>query len=368
MQNASLIAAGDGFTLVGYESGQVRWARVSRGGALTHETAFVLPAPVMGPYFAVATKTAPADQLIAIALYPSATVLNGYDLQAFVQDLDATTAAEPVLLDKPLPAGTDPRKVRITAGAARSGNRGFVAWGVQIPNRPIQYLVLGANAATVGSGTAFGDWTSVATPAWDCLAATNGPSGLGFSIVGPDNQILEYTDWVTSEMDDAGVMGGETTYGLKMPVADCHILGAPAADGAYDLAFEDSPGIGAAFSYAPRAGSVNGTLTAYPMVIPAGNFEDPASVPHVAWAAPAGLDMTIGLSRPSGPYVVRYTFQAVPHGSALSLRSVSGRTGPVSASVGPDYVYVTYTDQIVGSASADVLRYFVKVEASAQLP
>jgi hypothetical protein len=40
----------------------------------------------------------------------------------------------------------------------------------------------------------------------------------------------------------------------------------------------------------------------------------------------------------------------------------------VSAWVGPDYVYVTYTDQIVGSASADVLRYFVKVEASAQLP
>jgi hypothetical protein len=51
------------------------------------------------------------------------------------------------------------------------------------------------------------------------------------------------------------------------------------------------------------------------------------------------------------------------------LRSASGKTGPVSAWTGSDYTYVTYTDQVSGAAgSANVVRYFVKVDASVQLP
>jgi hypothetical protein len=367
MQNASLIAAGDGFTLAGYESGQVRWARVSRDGQLTQETGFVLPAPTLGPYFAVTKKTVPGDQLIAIALYPSSTVLNGYDLQAVVQDLGAVTAASPIVLAT-LPTATDKNTVRMTAGAAKSGNLGFVAWGIQVQGIPVQYLLLGADATSAGSGTAFGEWTSANTPAWDCLAPTNGASGLGFSITGPDSTFSGYTDWVTAEMDDAGAMSGEMIYGIPAQVADCRIVGAPTSTGGYTIAFEDKPGIGAAFYYPPAAGSDHGSITTHPIVISAASFGDPLNVPHVAWAAPAGDDITIGLARTSGPYVTRFTYQSVPHGSALMLRSVNGKTGPVSAWVGSDYVYVTYTDQVTGSGGAtSVVRYFVKVDAPAKL-
>ena len=368
MQNVLLIAAGDGFTMAGYENGQVRWARVSRDGELTQETGFVLPAPVLGPYFAVTKKTAAADQLIAIALYPSSTVPNGYDLQAVVQDLGALGAAAPVVLDR-LTTGTDRNKVRITAGAAKSGNLGFVAWGTQVQSIPVKYRLLGPDATSLGEGEAFGDRTSTDPPAWDCLAPTNGASGLGFSIVGPDLVVSGDTDWVTAEMDEAGAMTGEMTYGFHTGVTDCHIVGSPTPTGGYQIAFENTGGIGAVFYYPPPPGSDNGNVMEYPIVVSANTFGDPMNVSHVAWAAPAGDDITIGLARTSGPYLVRFTFQSIPHGSPLILRSANGNTGPVSSWVGPAYVYVTYTDRVAGPAgSTTVLRYFVKVDAPAKLP
>jgi hypothetical protein len=369
MQNMSLMAAGDGFTMAGYENGQVRWARLSRDGVLSQETGFALAPPALGPYFAVAKKATPADQLIAIALYPSTTVSLGYDLEAVVQDVGAPTAAAPVVLAT-LPPGTDKTKVRIAAGAGKSGNLGFVAWGIQVQGYPIKYLLLGANGAPSGeAATAFGSWTSAAQPGWDCLAPTNGPSGLGFSIVGPDAQYTDLTDWVTNELDDAGTSTGEMLYGIPAQVSGCHILGAPTATGGYDIAFEDTPGIGASFYYPPPPGDDTGTINTHPIVLSAASFGDPMQVPHIAWVAPAGNDIAIGLSRASGPYVVRFTYQAVPRGSSLVLRSANGKTGPVSAWTGSDYTYVTYTDQVSGPAGAtNVLRYFVKVDASVQLP
>jgi hypothetical protein len=368
MQDVSLIAAGAGFTMVGYQDGQVRWAQLSRNGVLSQETGFALAPPVLPPIFAVTKKTVAADQLITIALYPSATVPSGYDLQAIVQDLGAPVPAAPVVLAT-LPSATDKAKVRIAAGAAKSGNLGFVAWGIQVQGYPIKYLLLGPDAAPTGeAGTAFGGWTSADPPAWDCLAATNGPSGLGFSIVGPDRQYSDFTDWVTTEMDDTGAVTGEMLYGVPAQVSGCHILGAPTPTGGYQMAFEGPPGIGAAFYFAPPPGSDTGTVTTHSIVLSAASFGEPIQIPHLAWVAPAGNDITIGLQRMSGPYVVRFTFQAVPHGSSLVLRSASGNTGPVSAWTGADYTYVTYTDQVPGAGGAvDVVRYFVKVDAPAQL-
>lgn len=369
MQNVSLMAAGDGFTMAGYENGQVRWARLSPDGVLGQETGFALAPPVLGPYFVVAKKVSPADQLIAIALYPSATVSLGFDLQAVVQDVGAPAAAAPVVLAT-LPPGTDKNKVRIAAGAGRSGNLGFVAWGIQVQGYPLKYLLLGADAAPSGQPvTVLDSWTSAAPPAWDCLAPTQGPSGLGFSIVAPDTQWAGLTDWVTTELDDAGVPTGEMTYGIPANVADCRILGAPTPTGGYLIAFEGTPGIGASFYYPPPPGDDTGSITTHPIVLSAASFGDPMQVPHIAWVAPAGNDIAIGLARTSGPYVVRFTYQAVPRGSSLVLRSANGKTGPVSAWTGSDYTYVTYTDQISGAAgTSGVVRYFVKVDASVQLP
>jgi hypothetical protein len=368
MEDVSLIAAGGGFTMAGYQDGQVRWARLSRDGVLGQETGFAIAPPVLPPSFAVTKKTVAADQLVTLVLYPSPTIAGGYDLQAIVQDLGAPAPAVPVVLAS-LPAGTDKTKVRITAGSAKSGNLGFVAWGIQVQGFPIRYLLLGPGAAPLGEvGTAFDSRTSANPSTWDCLAATNGPSGLGFSIVGPDYQYSDLTDWVTTEMDDTGAVTGEMLYGIPAQVSDCHIMGSPTPTGGYDLAFEGSPGVGTTFYYPPPAGSDRGSLTTHSIVLSAASFGDPMQVPHLAWVAPAGNDITIGLQRTSGPYVVRFTFQAVPRGSSLVLRSANGKTGPVAAWTGPDYTYVTYTDQVAGEAGApNVVRYFVKVDAPAQL-
>lgn len=367
--DVSLMAAGDGFTMAGYQDGQVRWARLSGDGVLSQETGFALSPPALGPFFAVAKKAAPADQLIAIGLYPSTTVSTGFDLQAVVQDLGAATAAAPVVLAS-LPPGTDKSKVRIAAGAGKAGNLGFVVWGIQVQGYPIRYLTLGPNAAPTGDpATAFGNWTSAGPSAWDCLAQTSGPSGLGFSILAPNAQYRDVTDWVTNDLDEAGVSTGEMPFNLPTQVAGCHIMGAPTATGGYDIAFENTPGIGAAFYYPPPPGSTRGNLNTHPIVLSAASFGDPMQVPHVAWVAPAGNDISIGLARTSGPYLVRFTYQAVPRGSSLVLRSASGKTGPVSAWTGSDYTFVTYTDQVSGSGGVtSLVRYFVKVDAAVQLP
>lgn len=367
MQKVSLIGAGSGFTMAGYENGQVRWARLSLDGDLTQESGFSLPTPELGPYFAVTSKSAPADQLIVIALYQSGTASAGYDLRAIVQDLGAAqdvVSSSTVLAT--LATGTDKSKVGIAAGSARSGNRAFVAWGIQVPKIPVQYVLLGADATPSGApASSFDDRTALDPPPWSCLAATNDASGLGFGIIGTDLVESAYTDYVTADMDDTGAMVGEMTYGFdaRGGVTNCGLAGAPGPNGSYLMAFDDEPGIGAAFYYPPASATGDGTIMPYPILISANSFGDPSHTPHVAWVAPAGNDMLLGLDRSAGPYVVRYTFQGIPHGGALALRSVNGQTGPLAASVASDYTYVTYTDTTV----TGVARYFVKIGAAAQL-
>ena len=107
----------------------------------------------------------------------------------------------------------------------------------------------------------------------------------------------------------------------------------------------------------------------YPMAVPAAKFGSPARVPRQVWAAPAGTDITVGQASSSGVQVVRFTYQGVPHGSAVTLRSATGQIGPVASWVDPDLTYVTYANLVAGDGGASrVLRYFVAVEAPAQLP
>jgi hypothetical protein len=87
-----------------------------------------------------------------------------------------------------------------------------------------------------------------------------------------------------------------------------------------------------------------------------------------AWTAAAGNDITIGLSRLGGPLVTRFTYDAIPHGARLALRTQSGKTGPVAAWVGPDYVYATYTDQVTAAGVTSTVRYFNKIQSPDKLP
>jgi hypothetical protein len=365
MQNATLLRAGDSFTLAGYENGQVRWGRLSLAGSLSGETGFALDPPVLGPKFATTMKAAPGDQLIAISVTNSTTP-GSYDLTAVVQTLGDATAAAPVVLYS-FPTGTDPKLVQFTAGAAVTGNMGFVAWGTQVDGVPIQYLALSADAAHAATpGTALGPDTSIEASSWDCLLTTNGSTGLGFSVI-YSLKTLPYSDWHVAELDESGGLT-EMSYGLLAQPTECEIVGSPTAKGGYDIAFKDSKGIGFA-TYTPSIDpSQSGNVTTYEVAMSPQSFGNPLQQPAPVYAAAAGSDITIGLSRASGHLVTRFTFDAVPHGSRLSLRTQSGQAGPLSAWVGSDYVYVTYADQVSASGTTTTKRYFTKIESPAKLP
>jgi hypothetical protein len=90
-------------------------------------------------------------------------------------------------------------------------------------------------------------------------------------------------------------------------------------------------------------------------------------MPKLGWIAPVGYEFTIGLAGSRGPEVVRFDAFADPQGRALYLPSLAGNTGPVSAWVGNDAVYVTYLDMPGSPARVDAAvagenqRYLVTV-------
>jgi hypothetical protein len=110
-------------------------------------------------------------------------------------------------------------------------------------------------------------------------------------------------------------------------------------------------------------------VTTETLALPAANFGGPINMPRPAWISSAGSDVSIGVSRAAGPQIFRFTYNAIPHGGTLTLRSEQGLTGPVSASVDTDIVYVTYADHTNGSGTTPpVKRYFMGIQSPATLP
>jgi len=375
LSKVSLLRAGDSFTLAGYDSdkGLVRWGRLTLDGVLTEQAAFALPATLVGPapVFAATKQTMPGDQVVAIALTPSATA-GAYDLVAVVETVGAALPAPPLVLAT-LKAGTDPSAVQIAAGAATSGNVGFVAWGVREAGANVQYLLLPADAATAAAPGSFFDPANI--PAWDCLQTTNGRTGLGFSVVNADAAAPQTSDFQTAEIDEAG---GPTlmSYQLIVTITNCRVVAAPGPNGSYVMAFDTSRAIDAAL-YSPPvkslldsgAGDGSGSVTTLDPLMANATFGGPLDKPVPAWVSSPGGDISIGLQRNGAPQVVRFTYDGAPHGSALTLRSDHGQTGPLASWVGTDAVYVTYTDAIKGSASTTTTkRYFMRIDSPATLP
>jgi len=372
LQNVSLIRAGDGFTLAAYDSGQVRWGRLSLDGVLTQETSFVLAQPVVGPVFGATTRTTPGDQFIAIAVVGSASVSGGYDLTATVHTVGEAVPATPVVLAS-MPAGTDPSTVQIAAGAAASGNVGYVAWGIRVQGIPISYLTLPADAITTAEPSKLLDRATAAeVPRWDCLASAFRSTGFTFGAVTPNPSGIS-SDYQTAEVDEAG---GTTymTYPLTVMVSNCRIVASPTPTGSFFMAFQGTlsgnTAIDFATYYPPPATDPtgNGSVNTYHPVLPSARFGDPLSMPRPAWVSSAGGDVVIGLTRKSGPEIVRYAYNAVGHGSKLPLRSTSGDTGPVAAWVGDDATYGTYTDATSSGGVTTTKRYFMRIDSPASLP
>jgi hypothetical protein len=374
MQNVSLIRAGDSFTLAGYEDGLVRWGRLSPNaldGQLAYETSFAPPELLVGPapVFAATMKKTPGDQLVAIGLTNSPTVNGGYNLSAIVQTMGDALPAAPVVLAT-IEAGIDPNTVQIVAGAATSGNLGFVAWGIPVKGRTVNYLLLTANAQHAATASEVFDHNDPASvPNWQCLTAPNGSSGISLGVVIP--QVDTLGNIVSSEfrvfdIDEAGAKT-DMTYPLSAAVTNCHIVGSPSPEGGYLMAFESSAGIGFA-TYTPSPDpAYAGNVTTKDMAMPVATLGGPLNIQPPAWVSSAsGGDVSIGLSRTAGPEVFRFTYNATHHGGTLTLRSEQGNTGPVASWVGSDAVFVTYADQVSGSPL--VKRYFMRIESPATLP
>jgi hypothetical protein len=372
LEDASLMRAGDGFTLAGYDAAgaAVHWGRVALDGTLTQEASFALASPVVGPAFAATGKNAPGDQLVALAFVPSASVAGGYDLSATVHTAGAPAPAAPLTLAT-LPAGTEPTTVSLTAGAASSGTLGFVAWGIRVSGIPVSYLTLPADALTAAEPSKFLDSSVPAdVPAWDCLVAQARPAGFSFSAVTP-GYLTDRSDFNILQVDEAGVRS-DMTYQLTVLVKNCQVVGSPNPTGSYFMAFQGaSPGgsaIDFATYYPPRDPSQDGTVTTQHPVLPAAKFGDPLNMPTPAWVTSAGSDVVIGLARRAGPLVYRFRYDSVQHGSSLHLRSANGNTGPVSAWVGADAVYATYADRVKTETGTTTQRVFMRIDSPEALP
>ena len=354
MQKVSLIRAGDGFILAGYEGGWVRWGHLSLTGVLVEEPGFALAQPVVGPVFGATKKTVAGDQLIAFVVTNNVT--GTYDVSAMVQTTDAPTTVHLAAL----PGGTDPKAVQIAAGAATTGNVGIAAWGVRGRDKSPNYLLLPADALTTATPS-----TMDAVPNWDCLATSNCASGLGFSVVAPDTQDLTRSDFDTIEINEAT---GESTfmlYQFTKTVANCQVVGSPAPKGSYVMALQTSNAIDFAMYFPSLDPSKSGIVDTTDPVLSASTFGDPLNMPHPAWVSPAaGGDISFGLAHTAGIQVFRFTYNGIPHGSPLTLRSEKGQTSPVASWVGPDAVYVTYADQTKSGTPA-VKRYFMRIESPA---
>ena len=271
-----------------------------------------------------------------------------------------------------LPAGTDPKTVQIAAGSATSGNIGFAAWGTRVRGISPSYLLLPADAVTAAAPSKlFDDSNPNNVPDWDCLATTSGKTGLGFSVVAPDSAYPQTSDFYATEVDETGG-SASMSYQFTVRVADCHVVASPGPSGTYLLALQTSNAIDFAMYYPPLDPTTQtGSVTSYDPVLSASSFGGPLDMPSPAWASPAGGgDISIGLTRTAGPQVFRFTYNAIPHGSPLTLRSEKGKTGPVAAWVGQDAVYVTYTDQTKATSSTPsmVKRYFMRLESPTTLP
>jgi hypothetical protein len=193
------------------------------------------------------------------------------------------------------------------------------------------------------------------------------------------NQRRSQFAWRRLKINDDGSIAANDEIDLdSLAVSDGRITSTATSDG-YLVAWQDNAANGGTSFAAlteppPDAGpEATANVVTHP-VLASALYGGYASMPKLAWAAPAGFDVSIGLARSQGPEVVRFNAFADPVGRALFLPSVSGRTGPVSSWVGSDAVYVTYLD-MAGSYSrpdaavpAGSQRLLVTVVSPAELP
>jgi hypothetical protein len=335
---------------------------LSEAGELTAETGFALPAPVLGPYFAAVKQAAPGDQLIAVVVNQGAD--GGLQLQAFVHNPGEVQAAGPVVLSGLRPGATKDM-IKVSAGVAQSGNVGLVTWGFQGQGIPPQYRFLGPAAAVLGGEGTVGDATlPLNVMKWDCLKILQTGAPLGIGLAYPFEQTGLVYGFERFELDETSVIS-DTPMQLQASVEACQITGAPTNDG-YAMAWKNDSGLYAGRLYNPVGTAAEGTVVTH-MVLATTQFNTPKDIPSPVFVAPAGADSALGLSRETGPFVSRFTYDGASHGSDLVLPSATGKTTAMIGWVGPSKTFVTYADVSKVAPFAVTKRYFLQIEFPATL-
>ncbi len=365
-RDVTLARVGDGFALAAATGNTVRWARMDAQGVLSGETSFTLPvSPAtlpdgqpLGPYLAITGKAAAADQLVAIMGVARTDAADQYDVLAFTQTAGSTAAPVQTTLNAaPLAVAPTSGALRIVTGSSATGLRGLVAWGVEGQAAPVSYVILGADGAVLGRNQIFKE----ARVPLMCLREVDGAKA--FAVSALEDSGASQT-WRIVDIDESGAPSEGGAFSLDEVADDCRLVSSTMAN-THFVAWQNRQNGTFFAAYYLNTGKVVSKL-----VMGVSGFGAYAMMPKVAWIAPIGNDVTIGLARNNGPEVVRFDLFANPKGRSLHLPSVQAETGPVSAWVGPDTTYVTYLDQgdAADAGPQDIQRYLVAVQAPAKLP
>jgi len=388
-RDAALVRAGDGFVLAGLDGTTVRWGQLSNDGQISGETAFALPAgeqpatrigeDPLGPFFAVTSKITAGDQLVVAMGVLQQGTTDHYEIHALTYDLGSQSPSSDQILGVQA-AAANSGPVRLVAGSSPSGTRALVLWGVEGQLAPIHYQMLGADGALVGDqGTIDNDSDPNNIPQWSCLDTTQNHDVAVTLVEAPDQRRPDQFAWRRLKINDDGSIAANDEIDLdSLAVSDSRIVSTATSDG-YLLAWQDNATNGGTSFAAlteppPDAGpDVTANVVTHSLLVSA-YYGGYSNMPKLAWVAPAGFDISIGLTRSQGPEVVRFNTFADQVGRALFLPSVSGNTGPVSSWVGSDAVYVTYLDMAAShtqpdaAVSAGSQRLLVTVVSPAELP
>jgi hypothetical protein len=362
--NATLVKSGDGFVLAAVSGKTIRWARMDNQGVLSAESTLTLPTSpatlpdetTLGPVVTVAGKTDAADQLTAVI--GVARTDNSYDLVAFTQTANSTAdPVQTVLTESPIFAGAASGSPRVVASASVNGMQGLVAWAVEGQAAPIKYAVLGADAKVVHRDQVFADTRQPLS----CVRVVQGTKAFALSALKATSASAQ--EWQIMDIGEDGFPVDGGSFSLAEVADDCRVVSTSTAE-THFVAWQNRDKGTFFAAYFPST-----TKVVLRLATSVTEFGAYIMMPKVAWIAPAGNDVTIGLDRSSGAEVVRYDLFGNPKGRALQLPRANAETGPISAWVAPDgTVYVTYLDQTrVNAGASGTKRHLVAVQAPATL-
>lgn len=348
--NATLISTGKDFVVAGMEGTgpiSVSWTQVTAAGvAGAAFTIALTETPVIAPQVAVTSRTTPGDQLVVV--YGIMNAQTQIELRAVTQ-FAGEAAAAPISL-KVLPAGLALKDVRVAVGSSRTGQRALMAWGLgDQPGTKIETMVLGANAALVGTPLLFD-----APDSWKCLQFVPSRTDWGLSWV------RLATGGKPSFVVEEGRDSNSALVRYNVPMAteevSCPVV-AP-SDRGYLIASQTATGTWLS-DYNIGTGTVSPEFVA-----PAVRFGDPASQPPVAGVTALGLDATVTFSVKTGPQVFLFDAFGTLVGEPLKLPATKGAAGPVSTWPLAGAFYATYREG-TAAAPTEGPRWFMKVECPA---